>query len=150
MFHIDDWKVKYKLLLFGFIALVGILGSSISGYLGLRSSHEDIRMMYEDSVQSVSYVGEALAGMRYAQGMVVTMTTCRNDDARLHDLTEKYQTGVKMVEDSFAGYEAIPTDDDASDALMNTIHSNWVDFHITLDTTAQLTLSGKFDDAVAE
>ena len=150
MFNADNWKVKYKLLMFGFIALIGILGTSISGYFGLRSSQEDIKTMYEDSVQSVSYAGQALAGMRYAQGMVVTMTTCRNDDARLHDLAEKYQTGVKMVEDSFAGFEAIPSDDDASDALMNTIHSNWVDFHKTLDTTSKLTLAGKFDDALAE
>lgn len=135
---------------YGLIAFVGILGTSVSGYLGLRSSQEDINLMYEDSVQSVSYVGQALAGMRYAQGMVVTMTTCRGDSARLHDLEEKYQTGVKMVEDSFAGYQAIPTEDDEDDALMDTIQDNWADFHRTLDTTSRLTLEGKFDQALTE
>ena len=75
----DDMKVAYKLFLLGIIAVVGLLGTSIAGYMGLRSSQEDINTMYESSVQSLDYVGNAMTGMRYAQGMAVTMTTCRND-----------------------------------------------------------------------
>ena len=145
----DDMKVAYKLFLLGIIAVVGLLGTSIAGYMGLRSSQEDINTMYESSVQSLDYVGNAMTGMRYAQGMAVTMTTCRNDPQRLQDLKGKYETGVKMVDDSIAGYDAIPLDDPESDALMETIKGNWKDFHATLDKSVQQSMAGQYDEALA-
>ena len=39
----DDMKVAYKLFLLGIIAVVGLLGTSIAGYMGLRSSQEEDR-----------------------------------------------------------------------------------------------------------
>ncbi|MDY6269524.1 MAG: methyl-accepting chemotaxis protein [Selenomonadaceae bacterium] len=145
----DDMKVAYKLFLLGIIAVIGLLGTSIAGYLGLKSAQEDINTMYESSVQSLDYVGNAMTGMRYAQGMAVTMTTCRNDPQRLQDLKGKYEAGVKMVDDSIAGYDAIPLDDPESDALMETIKGNWKDFHATLDKTVQQSLAGQYDEALA-
>ena len=149
MRFLDDMKVSAKLFLLGIIAVVGLLGTSIAGYLGLRSAQEDINTMYESSVQSIDYAGTALSGMRYAQGMAVVMTTCRNDPQRLNDLKGKYETSVKMVDDAFAGYDAIPVDDAESDALMETIHGNWKDFHATLDKTVQLCMAGQFDEGLA-
>ena len=145
----DDMKVAYKLFLLGIIAVIGLLGTSIAGYLGLKSAQEDINTMYEASVQSLDYVGTAMTGMRYAQGMAVTMTTCRDDNARLQDLKGKYETGVKMVDDSIAGYDAIPLDDPESDALMETIKGNWKDFHATLDKSVQQSMAGQYDEALA-
>ena len=147
---LDNLKVSYKLCILGLIAIVGLLGTSISGYIGIRQTQDDINEMYESSVQSLDYAGTALSGMRYAQGMVVTMTTCRNDPQRLKDLEDKYEVGVKMVEDSFKGYDAIPIDDDETDPLMETIHGNWKDFHATLDKTANLCMAGRFDEGLAE
>ncbi|MCI6101369.1 MAG: methyl-accepting chemotaxis protein [Selenomonas sp.] len=146
---LDDMKVAYKLFLLGMIAVVGLLGTSIAGYMGLRSAQEDINTMYESSVQSHDYVGTAMTGARYAQGMAVVMTTCRNDNARLQDLKGKYETGVKMVEDSIAGYDAIPIKDPETDALMETIKGNWKDFHATLDKSVQQSLAGQYDEALA-
>ena len=146
---LDDLKVGYKLFCLGLIAVIGLLGTSLAGYVGLRQAQEDINQMYVSSVQSLDYAGTALSGMRYAQGMVVTMTTCRNDPKRLQDLNEKYQVGVKMVEDSFNGYKEIPLDAE-SNARISLIQENWKTFHETLDKTAQLCLSGRFDDALAE
>ena len=145
----DDMKVAYKLFLLGIIAVIGLLGTSIAGYLGLKSAQEDINTMYESSVQSLDYVGNAMTGMRYAQGMAVTMTTCRNDPQRLQDLKGKYEAGVKMVDDSIAGYDAIPLDDPESDALMETIKGNWKDFHATLDKSVQQSMAGQYDEALA-
>ena len=149
MHFLDNMKVAYKLFLLGVIAVVGLLGVSIAGYSGLRDAQEDINTMYEDSVQGIDYAGTALSGMRYAQGMIVTMTTCRDDPARLKDLKDKYETGVKMVEDSFAGYDAIPTENPTTDALMEKAAASWKDFHATLDKTAQLCLAGQFDEGLA-
>ena len=146
---LEDMRVSTKLLLVGVIAVIGMLGTSVEGYFGLRSAQNDIHVMYESSVKSIDYLNTAMVGMRYAQGMVVTMTTCRNDPQRLKDLYGKYQTGVKMVEDSFAGYEAIPYDGPETGAQMETIHQNWQTFKGTLDKTAQLCLDGKFDEGLA-
>ena len=137
---LDDLKVGYKLFCLGLIAVIGLLGTSLAGYVGLRQAQEDINQMYVSSVQSLDYAGTALSGMRYAQGMVATMTTCRNDPKRLQDLNEKYQVGVKMVEDSFNGYKEIPLDAE-SNARISLIQENWKTFHETLDKTAQLCLS---------
>lgn len=150
MRKLDDLKVAYKLAFLGVVAVVGLLGTSLAGYMGLRQTQADINEMYVSSVQSIDYAGTALSGMRYAQGMVVTMITCRDDKARLQDLNERYLDGVKMVEDSFASYDAIPIDDPETDPLMNTIHENWTDFHATLDKTVQLALADDFDGALAE
>ena len=147
---LDDLKVGYKLCFLGFVATVGLLGTSLVGYVGLRQTQADINEMYVSSVQSLDYAGTALSGMRYAQGMVVTMITCRNDPQRLKDLDEKYQVGVKMVEDSFQGYEAIPIDNPETDPLMEKVHENWKDFHATLDQTAKLCMAGRFNEALAE
>ena len=149
MNFLDDMKVSAKLFLLGVIAVVGMLCVSVAGYFGMQTAKEDINTMYESSVQGIDDTGTALAGMRYAQSMVVTMTTCRNDNARLQDLKGKYETGVKMVDDAIADYDAIPLDDAESDALMETVKANWKVFHATLDKTAELCLQGKFDEGLA-
>ena len=41
----DDMKVAYKLFLLGIIAVIGLLGTSIAGYRGLKSAQEDINTM---------------------------------------------------------------------------------------------------------
>ena len=149
MNFLDDMKVSAKLFLLGMIAVVGMLCVSVTGYFGMQSAKEDINMMYESSVQGIDDTGTALSGMRYAQSMVVTMTTCRNDNARLQDLKGKYETGVKMIEDSFAAYDAITVRDPESDQLMETAKANWKDFHATLEKTAQLCMAGQFDEGLA-
>jgi len=146
---LDNMKVSGKLLLLGIITIAGMLAVSVAGYLGLRDAQDDINTMYESSVQSLDYVGTALSGMRYSQGMAISMTTCRNDPQRLQELKGKYETGVKMVEDSIAGYEDIPIDDEETDALMETAQNEWKNLHATLDKVAELSLAGQYDEGLA-
>ena len=149
MNKLDDIKVAYKLLLLSIIAVIGLLGVSIAGYLGLKSAQGDINNMYESSVQSLDYASNAMSGMRYAQGMAVIMTTCRSDPKRLQDLNTKYEKGAQLVDDSIKGYEAIPIDDDESDPLMDGAAEDWKKLRITLDKVAELSLAGKYDEALA-
>ena len=50
---LDDFKVGYKLCFLGFVATVGLLGTSLVGYVGLRQTQADIHEMYVSSVQSL-------------------------------------------------------------------------------------------------
>ncbi len=149
MNKLDNIKVAYKLLMLGIISVAGLLGVSIAGYLGLRSTQEDINLMYESSVQSLDYASNAMSGMRYAQGMAVIMTTCRNDPQRLQDLKGKYEKGVHLIDDSIKGYQAIPLDNAENDALMNGAIEDWKGLKTTLNQVSELSLAGKYDEALA-
>ena len=148
MSWMDNLKVVFKMAVLGVIAVVGLLGVSIAGYLGLNTARDDLNMMYESSVKGIDYAGTAMSGMRYAQGMVIIMTTCRDDPARLQELNQKYQAGAKQVDDAIAGYNAIDVDDDESNSLMDDVESEWKDVHATFDQVAKLSLEGKYDDAI--
>ena len=148
MSWMDNLKVVFKMAVLGVIAVVGLLGVSIAGYLGLNTARGDLNMMYESSVKGIDYAGSAMSGMRYAQGMVIIMTTCRDDPARLQDLNQKYQAGAKQVDDAIAGYNAIDVDDDESDSLMEDVESEWKNVHATFDQVAKLSLEGKYDEAI--
>lgn len=145
----ENLRVSYKLLILGIAAFFGLAGTSFSGYLGLKAAQEDINTMYTSSVQGIDYADMALSGMRYAQGMVVTMTTCRNDEQRLHDLHDKYQEGVRMVEDNLKNYASVPLPPEEA-KQMQTIQENWKEFHATTDLTAKLAIEHRYDDALAE
>ena len=148
MSWMDNLKVVFKMAVLGVIAVVGLLGVSIAGYLGLNTVRGDLNTMYESSVKGIDYVGSAMSGMRYAQGMVIIMTTCRDDPARLQELNQKYQAGAKQVDDAIAGYNAIDVDDDESNSLMEDVESEWKNVHATFDQVAKLSLEGKYDEAI--
>ena len=146
MSWMDNLKVVFKMAVLGVIAVVGLLGVSIAGYLGLNEARGDLNKMYESSVKGID-AGTAMSGMRYAQGMVIIMTTCRDDPARLQELNQKYQAGAKQVDDAIAGYNAIDVDDDERDSLMEDVESEWKNVHATFDQVAKLSLDGKYECA---
>ena len=148
MSWMDNLKVVFKMAVLGVIAVAGLLGVSIAGYLGLNTVRGDLNTMYESSVKGIDYVGSAMSGMRYAQGMVIIMTTCRDDPARLQELNQKYQAGAKQVDDAIAGYNAIDVDDEENDGLMENVESEWKNVHATFDQVAKLSLDGKYDEAI--
>lgn len=148
MSWMDNLKVVFKMAVLGVIAVAGLLGVSIAGYLGLNTVRGDLNTMYESSVKGIDYAGSAMSGMRYAQGMVIIMTTCRDDPARLQELNQKYQAGAKQVDDAIAGYNAIDVDDDESDSLMEDVESEWKNVRATFDQVAKLSLEGKYDEAI--
>ena len=148
MSWMDNLKVVFKMVVLGVIAVAGLLGVSIAGYLGLNTVRGDLNTMYESSVKGIDYAGSAMSNMRYAQGMVIIMTTCRDDPARLQELNQKYQAGAKQVDDAIAGYNAIDVDDAASNSLMEDVESEWQNVHATFDQVAKLSLEGKYDEAI--
>ena len=109
MSWMDNLKVVFKMAVLGVIAVAGLLGVSIAGYLGLNTVRGDLNTMYESSVKGIDYAGSAMSGMRYAQGMVIIMTTCRDDPARLQELNQKYQAGAKQVDDAIAFHDQVVT-----------------------------------------
>ena len=148
MSWMDNLKVVFKMAVLGVIAVAGLLGVSIAGYIGLNMVRGDLNTMYESSVKGIDYAGSAMSGMRYAQGMVILMTTCRDDPARLQELNQKYQAGAKQVDDAIAGYNAIDVDDEENDGLMENVESEWKNVHATFDQVAKLSLDGKYDEAI--
>lgn len=148
MSWMDNLKVVFKLAVLGVIAVAGLLGVSIAGYIGLNMVRGDLNTMYESSVKGIDYAGSAMSGMRDAQCMVILMTTCRDDPARLQDLNQKYQAGAKQVDDAIAGYNAIDVDDEENDGLMENVESEWKNVHATFDQVAKLSLDGKYDEAI--
>ena len=59
----NDLKVGWKLAFVRVVAVGGLLGTSIPGYVGLKQAQEDIGTMYESSVQGIDCAGTSLAGM---------------------------------------------------------------------------------------
>lgn len=144
---IKNLKVANKLRILVSIAVVGMLCIAWSGYRATSQAKEDIRTMYESSVQSLEYVGDARYGVRYAQGMATIMTTVKNDPQRMQELKEKYEDGRKTVDDAIAAYQAIPYDDEESDAIMDEVEQTWGELKANLDQTVALAQAGKLEEA---
>lgn len=144
---IKNLKVANKLRILVAIAVVGMLCIAWSGYRAASQAKEDIRTMYESSVQSLEYVGNARYGVRYAQGMAIIMTTVKNDPQRMQELKEKYEDGRKTVDDAITAYQAIPYDDEEGDAMMDQVEQTWGECKAILDQTVALAQAGKTEEA---
>ena len=73
--------------------------------------------MYSSSVKSIGYLSDMRYGTRYAQGMMIIMTTVKDDPQRMQNLDKKFQEGLKFVEDGIKQYEAVPGKTDAEIVL---------------------------------
>ncbi len=147
MEFIKNLKVANKLRILVAIAVVGMLCIAWSGYRATEQAKSDIKAMYESSVQSLEYVGDARYGVRYAQSMAVVMTTVKNDPQRMQELKGKYEDGRKTVDDAIAVYKAIPYDDEQADEIMNQVEQTWSDLRANLDQTVELAQAGKAEEA---
>ena len=113
MEFIKNLRVAYKMLILAAFAVIGML---IIGYEGYSTAKKAQIGMDDNSssVKSVGYLSDMRYGTRYAQGMMIIMTTVKDDPQRMQNLDKKFQEGLKFVEDGIKQYEAVPGKTDAA------------------------------------
>lgn len=146
---INNLKVAYKLLIVAIIAVVGMCFIGYSGYSALQHAQADMDSLYDKSVKGVEYVGQARYGVRYAQGMAVTMTTVRDNPQRAADLVKKCQSGMDDVDASLTDYQKLIGADQEKVSKYNKVADNWQKLKQNLTQVVDLCKAGKYDEGSA-
>lgn len=140
---INNLRVAYKMLILAVIAVVGMSFIGYSGYSAITKAKTDMDTMYSTSVRSLDYVGQIRFGIRYAQGMAVITTTVRNDPQRVQTLQQKYQDGIKIVEENLQQYEAIPGRTEEMKAELMETKARWQRLKANLDEVMKDCMAGQ-------
>lgn len=149
MGFIKNLRVAYKMLILAAFAVVGMLIVGYQGYSTAKKAQVDMEEMYSGCVKSIGYLSDMRYGTRYAQGMVIIMTTVKDDPARMQALEKKFQTGIKFVEDGLKNYEAAPDKPEEIKQELAAYKDGWTALKKNLTEVVQLCKEGKQEEGMA-
>ena len=132
MGFLNNLRVAYKLLILSVCGVAGMVIIGFAAYMSLKQAQVDMEIMFNRSVKSIDYIGNARYGMRYAQGMAVITTTFKDNPTRMDALEKKYDTGVKMVEENLAAYEKVPGKTAEIQSELAEIQKQWQNIKSTM------------------
>ena len=149
MGFIKNLRVAYKLLIMAVCAVLLMLTIGYSGYSAIKKAQVDMETMYSQSVKSLGYLSDMRYGTRYAQGMMIIMTTVQDDPARMQALDKKYHDGVKFVEDGISQYEKVTGKTPEIQKELDEYKAGWQSLKKILDQSVDLSKKGE-QQAAAE
>ncbi len=149
MGFLNNLRVAYKLLILSVCGVAGMVIIGFAAYMSLQEAQVDMEIMFNRSVKSIDYIGNARYGMRYAQGMAVITTTFKDNPTRMEALEKKYDTGVKMVEENLAAYEKVPGKTAEIQSELAEIQKQWQTIKSTLGQVVKLSHEGKQEEGLA-
>ncbi len=149
MGFIKNLRVAYKLLIMAVCAVLLMLTIGYSGYSAIKKAQADMDKMYSQSVKSLGYLSDMRYGTRYAQGMMIIMTTVQDDPARMQALDKKYHDGIKFVEDGISQYEKVTGKTPEIQKELDEYKAGWQSLKKILDQSVDLSKKGE-QQAAAE
>ncbi len=149
MGFIKNLRVAYKMLILAAFAVVGMLVIGYQGYSTVKKAQVDMEEMYSSSVKSIGYLSDMRYGTRYAQGMMIIMTTVKDDPQRMQNLDKKFQEGLQFVDDGIKNYEAIPGKPDVLKKELESYKSGWAALRKNLNDAAKLCQAGQLEEGRA-
>ena len=149
MGFIKNLRVAYKMLILAAFAVVGMLIIGYQGYSTAKKAQVDMEEMYSSSVKSIGYLSDMRYGTRYAQGMMIIMTTVKDDPQRMQNLDKKFQEGLQFVDDGIKNYEAIPGKPDVLKKELESYKSGWVALRKNLNDAVKLCQAGQLEEGRA-
>ncbi|BAL82623.1 putative methyl-accepting chemotaxis sensory transducer [Selenomonas ruminantium subsp. lactilytica TAM6421] len=146
---IKNLRVAYKMLILAVFAVIGMLVIGFAGYSSLKKAQVDMEFMYEKCVKSLGYLSDMRYGIRYSQGMMVVMTTVKDDPARMQTLQKKYEDGVKLVEAGVSSYEAVTGKPEEMKKEFEEFKKGWGELHTLMNKVTALAQQGQQEEALA-
>ncbi|MCR5757947.1 MAG: methyl-accepting chemotaxis protein [Selenomonas sp.] len=145
---IKNLRVAYKMLILAGFAVIGMMIIGYSGYSAIKKAQVDMESLYSQSVKSLGYLSDMRYGTRYAQGMMVIMTTVKDNPTRMDALEKKYQAGVQFVEEGISKYEATPGKTEEMKKEMEAYKDGWEKLHKHMNEVVALSRSGAQTEAL--
>jgi len=145
---LNNLKVAYKLLILCIIAAIGMITLGRSGYVSLQDANSDMNTIFSQNLRSIYYIGNCRHAMRYMQGMMLVATSA-HDPKRVKDVTEKYQIGVKEMEENLDLLRPIAEANPNLKDAFAAIQKDWGSYRKLLDESIALTNAGKPDEGRA-
>lgn len=149
MGFIKNLRVAYKMLILAAFAVIGMLVIGYQGYSTAKKAQVDMEEMYSSSVRSIGYLSDMRYGTRYAQGMMIIMTTVKDDPQRMQNLDKKFQEGLQFVDDGIKNYEAIPGKPDVIKKELESYKSSWAALRKNLNDAVKLCQAGQMEEGRA-
>ena len=149
MGFIKNLRVAYKMLILAAFAVIGMLIIGYQGYSTAKKAQIDMEEMYSSSVKSIGYLSDMRYGTRYAQGMMIIMTTVKDDPQRMQNLDKKFQEGLKFVEDGIKQYEAVPGKPDVVKQELEAYKAIWTNLQKNMTEVVKLCQAGKPEEGMA-
>ena len=134
---LKNLKVSSKLLSLAVISFIGFVIVGWFGYTALKSSEADITELYNEELMGMYYIGDSRHAMRQAQIQAVLMQSSHTPEL-MRSREEKYQAGVKEMEECIVKYEALVAHRPQRMELLNTIKADWAKFKQTSERVMEL------------
>ena len=137
MSWMNNMRVAYKLLLLNIIALIGMVVIGLVGYFSIMTAQHDLNTISQTYLKGIFEIGRCRHAVRYAQVQAV-LAPLTVDPALFQSRLDKYNGGVKELEESLKLYEAIIKDDPQARAQVDAAEREWAKFKAGADKMFQM------------
>ena len=132
MSFMNNMRVAYKLLVLNVIALIGMVVIGLVGYFAVQTAQEDLNIISQTYLKAIFEIGRCRHAVRYAQVQAV-LAPLTVDPALYQSRLDKYNDGVKELEESLKLYEEIVKDDAQARAQVDAAEREWTKFKAGAD-----------------
>ena len=137
MSWLNNMRVAYKLLLLNIIALVGMIVIGLVGYFAVMEAQQDLDKISQTYLKGIFEIGRCRHAVRYAQVQAV-LAPLTVDPALYQSRLDKYNGGVKELEESLKLYGEIIKDDAQARAQVDAAEREWTKFKAGADKMFQM------------
>ncbi|MBQ6758275.1 MAG: methyl-accepting chemotaxis protein [Selenomonadaceae bacterium] len=137
MSWLNNMRVAYKLLLLNIIALIGMIVIGMVGYFAVMTAQEDLNVISQTYLKGIFEIGRCRHAVRYAQVQAV-LAPLTVDPGLYQSRLDKYNGGVKELEESLKLYEEIVKDDAQARAQVDAANREWLKFKAGADKMFQM------------
>ena len=132
MSWLNNMRVAYKLLLLNIIALIGMIVIGLVGYFAIMEAQSDLDKISQTYLKGIFEIGRCRHAVRYAQVQAV-LAPLTVDASLYQSRLDKYNGGVKELEESLKLYEDIIKDDAQARAQVDAAEREWSKFKAGAD-----------------
>ena len=127
MSWMNNMRVAYKLLILNIVAVIGMIVIGLVGYFAVMQAQEDLNTISQTYLKGIFEIGRCRHAVRYAQVQAV-LAPLTVDPALFQSRLDKYNGGVKELDESLALYENIIKDDPQARAQVDAAKREWAKF----------------------
>lgn len=145
-FHMDNIKVRYKILIMVVIAAVGIAVVGICGALSIRAANDHMEKMYEEDMRSVELLGTVGETLRVIQ---VRSMQAIADNSRLEEVSALQAKDIKSMDEAMAEYAALAENGADREAARGAVE-DWNKVRKSLPAVIEAVKAGGMEAGIAE
>ncbi len=127
MSWMNNMRVAYKLLILNVVAIIGMVVIGLVGYFAVMQAQHDLNTISQTYLKGIFEIGRCRHAVRYCQVQVI-LAPLTADAALLQSRVDKYNGGVKELDESLALYEQIIKDDPQARAQVDAAKREYAKF----------------------